>query len=83
MRWPARRRKVDPVYEPDPDWGRASGALPKGDVCDVGVDSDDNVYLFARDPGKFATISKGLEAARAEKDAAEERWLALAEQVEG
>lgn len=37
------------AYEPDPDWARASGALPDGDVCDVGVDRDDNVYLFARD----------------------------------
>ena len=39
--------------------------------------------LFARDPAKFAEISKGLETARAEKDAAEERWLNLAEMVEG
>ena len=41
---------MGPVYEPDPDWGRASGALPLADVCDVGVDSQDNVYLFVRDP---------------------------------
>lgn len=39
--------------------------------------------LFARDPKRFANISKGLENARAEKDAAEERWLELAERVEG
>ena len=39
--------------------------------------------LFARDPQKFSTISKGLENARAEKHAAEERWLELAEFVEG
>jgi ATP-binding cassette subfamily F protein uup len=38
--------------------------------------------LFARDPKRFAEISKGLETARAEKHAAEERWLALAELVE-
>lgn len=38
--------------------------------------------LYASDPAKFAQVSKGLETARAEKDAAEERWLALAEQVE-
>ncbi|MGI8943314.1 MAG: ABC transporter C-terminal domain-containing protein, partial [Qipengyuania sp.] len=38
--------------------------------------------LFAADPQKFANISKGLENARAEKDAAEERWLELAELVE-
>ncbi len=39
--------------------------------------------LFTSDPQKFANISKGLENARAEKDAAEERWLELAERVEG
>jgi len=39
--------------------------------------------LYTKDPQKFATISKGLENARAEKDAAEERWLEIAEMVEG
>ncbi|MEM8724936.1 MAG: ATP-binding cassette domain-containing protein, partial [Pseudomonadota bacterium] len=39
--------------------------------------------LFTSDPQRFATISKGLENARVEKDAAEERWLELAERVEG
>ncbi|MDJ0977145.1 MAG: ABC-F family ATP-binding cassette domain-containing protein [Erythrobacter sp.] len=39
--------------------------------------------LFTTDPQRFATISKGLENARAEKDEAEERWLELAERVEG
>ena len=39
--------------------------------------------LFARDPKKFANISQGLENARSKKEAAEERWLELAERVEG
>jgi ATP-binding cassette subfamily F protein uup len=39
--------------------------------------------LYARDPAKFAALTKAIEAARAEKDAAEERWLELAEMVEG
>ena len=39
--------------------------------------------LYARDPQRFATISQGIANARAEKDAAEERWLMLAEMVEG
>lgn len=38
--------------------------------------------LFTRDPQRFATINQGLANARAEKDAAEERWLTLAEMVE-
>ena len=39
--------------------------------------------LYTRDPAKFAALTKAIETARAEKDAAEERWLELAEQVEG
>ncbi|MFM7350505.1 MAG: ABC-F family ATP-binding cassette domain-containing protein [Erythrobacter sp.] len=39
--------------------------------------------LYTKDPKRFATISEGIANARAEKDAAEERWLLLAEMVEG
>ncbi|ABC62817.1 ABC-F family ATP-binding cassette domain-containing protein [Erythrobacter litoralis] len=39
--------------------------------------------LYSSDPQRFADISKGVENARSEKDAAEERWLELAELVEG
>ena len=39
--------------------------------------------LFTKDPQRFATILKGVENARREKDEAEERWLELAERVEG
>jgi ATP-binding cassette subfamily F protein uup len=39
--------------------------------------------LFARDPDQFQRAMEGLETARAEKHAAEERWLTLAELVEG
>jgi ATP-binding cassette subfamily F protein uup len=38
--------------------------------------------LYTRDPDKFAALTQAIDAARAEKDAAEERWLELAEQVE-
>ena len=38
--------------------------------------------LYTRDPTKFAALTEAIEAARAEKDAAELRWLELAEQVE-
>ena len=37
--------------------------------------SDDGLY--ARDPKKFAKLSLDLATLRAEKDADEERWLAL------
>ncbi len=39
--------------------------------------------LYTRDPAKFAALSEAIAKARAEKDAAEERWLELAEMVEG
>ena len=38
--------------------------------------------LFARDPKRFDAIMKGIATARTEKEAAEERWLSLAELVE-
>jgi len=38
--------------------------------------------LYTRDPAQFAALTAALEGLRAEKEAAEERWLALAELVE-
>jgi ABC transport system ATP-binding/permease protein len=38
--------------------------------------------LYTRDPARFAALMKAIEAARVEREAAEERWLELAEQVE-
>ncbi|MBS1239954.1 MAG: transporter ATP-binding protein [Proteobacteria bacterium] len=39
--------------------------------------------LYGANPAKFAALTEAVAKARAEKDAAEERWLTLAEQVEG
>ena len=39
--------------------------------------------LYARDQAGFARLTKAIEAARAEKEGAEIRWLELAERVEG
>ena len=39
--------------------------------------------LFTRDPKKFDTLMKAIDAARATKNAAEARWLELAEMAEG
>ena len=39
--------------------------------------------LYTRDPAKFAALTAAIAQARADKDAAEERWLGLAELVEG
>lgn len=38
--------------------------------------------LYTKDPTRFAALTAQIEKARAEKDAAEERWLALAEMAE-
>lgn len=38
--------------------------------------------LYTRDPAKFAALTRAIEKARDEKDAAEMRWLELAEMVE-
>ncbi len=38
--------------------------------------------LYSRDPAKFERLSKAVTDARARKDAAEERWLELAEKAE-
>jgi ATP-binding cassette subfamily F protein uup len=39
--------------------------------------------LYTRDPDRFARLTATLDALRAEKEAAELRWLDLAERVEG
>ena len=39
--------------------------------------------LYSRDPEKFARLTSALDQVRQEKDQAEERWLELAEMVEG
>ncbi|MCY7339395.1 MAG: ATP-binding cassette domain-containing protein [Sphingomonas bacterium] len=39
--------------------------------------------LYANDPARFAALSRRIEARRADKDAAEARWLEVAELAEG
>jgi len=39
--------------------------------------------LYTRDPARFAALTDAIAKARADKDAAEERWLELATLVEG
>ncbi|MCM8556267.1 ABC-F family ATP-binding cassette domain-containing protein [Sphingomicrobium sediminis] len=39
--------------------------------------------LFTNDPDRFAALTQALEDKRAEKEAAEERWLEVAEKAEG
>jgi ATP-binding cassette subfamily F protein uup len=51
----------------------AAAELKMGELEKVLSDSS----LYARDPAKFAALSAELAGIRAEKDADEERWLAL------
>ena len=39
--------------------------------------------LYANNPERFAALTDAIEAKRAEKDAAEHRWLEVAEMAEG
>ncbi|NBC38054.1 ATP-binding cassette domain-containing protein [Novosphingobium sp. FSY-8] len=39
--------------------------------------------LYTKNPQRFAALTAALDKARADKDASEERWLELAEMVEG
>lgn len=56
------------------------------EALDAGIARDEALLgdpaLYTRDPKRFAALTAAIGAARAEKDAAEMRWLELAEQVE-
>ncbi|WP_267394051.1 MULTISPECIES: ABC-F family ATP-binding cassette domain-containing protein [unclassified Sphingomonas] len=54
--------------------------IEKGIARDEKLLADPNLYT--RDFARFTSLSKAVETAREEKDAAEMRWLELAEQVE-
>ena len=61
--------------------------LPKRiEAIDTAIARDEALLadpmLYTRDYAKFDALTKAIDAARAEKDAAEERWLTLAEMVE-
>ena len=61
--------------------------LPKRiDELEAEIARDEDILsdpdLYRRDPARFAQLMAAIEKARAERDAAEERWLQLAEQAE-
>jgi ABC transport system ATP-binding/permease protein len=61
--------------------------LPKRiDELEAEIARDEDILsdpdLYRRDPARFAQLMAAIEKARAERDAAEERWLHLAEQAE-
>jgi ATP-binding cassette subfamily F protein uup len=56
------------------------------EAIDAAIERDEKALsdpdLYTRDPERFAALMTAIDAARAERDAAEHRWLELAEQVE-
>ncbi|MBV9840530.1 MAG: ATP-binding cassette domain-containing protein [Sphingomonadaceae bacterium] len=55
-------------------------ALEAGIARDEAALSDPDLYT--RDPKRFVALEQSIAKARAERDAAEDRWLALAEEAE-
>ena len=81
---PSPPRKGKLSYKDQRDYDLLPGRI---DVLLAQIARDETALsdadLYTRDPAKFAALTKAIETARAEKDAAEERWLELAELVEG
>ena len=79
---PPRRGKLS--YKDQRDYDLLPGRIEELEAA-IARDEDalHDPDLYARDPKRFAALTDAVAAARAEKDAAEERWLELAELVEG
>ena len=81
---PPASGKVKLTYKDQRDYDLLPGRI---DELLAGIARDEAALadpaLYIKDPARFAALTKAIDAARAEKDAAEERWLELAELVEG
>ena len=79
---PAPRGKL--TYKDQRDYDQLPARI---EALDAQIDRDEAALgrpdLYTRDHATFERLTGAIEAARAEKDAAEHRWLELAEQVEG
>ena len=77
------RQQTKLSYKDQRDYDLLPGRIEEMDaaiVRDEAALSDPDLY--ARDPKRFAALTAAIDKARADRDAAEERWLQLAEQVE-
>lgn len=78
---PAARTKLSYKDQRDYDLLPAQiEALARAIIRDEEALSD--ATLYTRDPARFAALTLAVETARAQKEAAEDRWLELAERVE-
>jgi ABC transport system ATP-binding/permease protein len=79
---PPRKGKLS--YKDQRDYDLLPGRIEE---LEAAIQRDEDALhdpdLYARDPTKFAALTDAVAKARADKDAAEERWLELAELVEG
>ncbi|AIT81666.1 ABC-F family ATP-binding cassette domain-containing protein [Novosphingobium pentaromativorans] len=81
---PAPPKKTKLSYKDQRDYDLLPGRIEELEASiarDEAAMADPDLYT--RDPKKFAALSAAIEKARGDKEAAEERWLELAEQVEG
>ena len=81
---PAPPRKGKLTYKDQRDYDLLPARI---EALDAAIVRDEAALhdpaLYSANPAKFAALTRAVETARAEKGAAEERWLALAELVEG
>ncbi|GLR48078.1 ABC-F family ATP-binding cassette domain-containing protein [Sphingomonas astaxanthinifaciens] len=90
----AKPKKVEPAatrpapatklsYKDQRDLDRLPGEIEK---LEAAIAADEAALadpdLYTRDPARFAALMKAIEAKRAEKEAAELRWLEVAEMAE-
>ncbi|ENY80728.1 ABC transporter [Sphingopyxis sp. MC1] len=78
---PQARRKLS--YKDQRDYDLLPGRIEEIEKEMAGIETElSDGSLFTRDNARFSALTAKLDALRAEKAAAEDRWLALAEEVE-
>ncbi|MFN4357485.1 ABC-F family ATP-binding cassette domain-containing protein [Sphingopyxis alaskensis] len=78
---PRARRKLSYKDQRDYDLLPARIEAIEAEIADIEAELSDGA-LFTRDNARFKALTDKLDALRTEKAAAEDRWLALAEEVE-
>ena len=77
------RARVKLTYKDQRDYDQLPGRVEELEAI---IARDETALMdadiYTRDPERFATLTASIAKARAEKDAAEERWLEVAETVE-
>ena len=78
---PQTRRKLS--YKDQRDYDLLPGRIEEIEKEMAGIETElSDGSLFTRDNARFSALTAKLDALRAEKAAAEDRWLALAEEVD-